>query len=128
MTDKFSIQQVAEQTNLSPHTLRYYERIGLIHPVHRGDNGHREYTAGDVGWIDFLKKLRATGMPIRQMLQYAQLQAEGDYTVNERLDILREHHTKIKAELDELLRYLEVIEYKIGHYQQVADEMQAETA
>jgi DNA-binding transcriptional MerR regulator len=56
--DKLTIQEVAQATGLTPHTLRYYERIGLIHPINREENTRRRYTADDVGWIDFLLKLR----------------------------------------------------------------------
>ncbi len=76
--DKLTIQQVAEATGLSVYTLRYYERIGLIHPIGRAENPHRRYTADDIGWIDFLKKIRATGMSMQQMQAYAELQRQGD--------------------------------------------------
>jgi DNA-binding transcriptional MerR regulator len=69
-----TIRDVAEATGLSVHTLRYYERIGLIHPIDREENTHRRYSEDDVGWIDFLTKLRAIGMSIQQMQAYAELQ------------------------------------------------------
>jgi DNA-binding transcriptional MerR regulator len=126
MNQRYSIQEVADKTGLSAHTLRYYERIGLIDSVSRADNGHREYSPDDLGWIEFLKKLRTTGMPIRTMQRYAALQAEGEHTVFERLAILREHRDKIKADLDELMQYLDVIEYKVQFYQQVVAQYERE--
>ena len=79
MDAELTIQEAAAETGLSIHTLRYYERIGLIHPVDRATNGHRRYTPGDLGWIDLLKRLRATGMPIQRMQQYAALQRQGEF-------------------------------------------------
>jgi DNA-binding transcriptional MerR regulator len=126
MQAHYSIQEASEQTGLSAHTLRYYERIGLIHPVARASSGHRVYSDDDIGWIEFLKKLRSTGMPIRQMQRYAELQSQGEHTVHERLALLRAHHEKVEADLAELLEYRAVIEHKIAHYQQVADQLERE--
>lgn len=64
--------QVAVVTQLSVHTLRYYERIGLVAPICRASSGHRRYSSQDIAWIEFLTRLRATGMPIRQMQQFAE--------------------------------------------------------
>src|SRR5574340_1589499 len=86
-----TIQQVAGRTGLSEYTLRYYEHIGLIESVNRAENGHRRYTEGDIGWIEFLKCLRATGMPVAQMKDYADLTRSGDHTIGDRVNILEEH-------------------------------------
>lgn len=64
MGTDFTIQQVAALTHLSEHTLRYYERIGLLDPIYRASSGHRRYSTHDIGWIEFLIRLRTTGMPI----------------------------------------------------------------
>ena len=114
-----TIQQAAGETGLSAHTLRYYERIGLISPVDRAPNGHRRYTEDDVGWIGFLNKLRATGMPISKMKRYADLQRQGDDTLAERLALLEEHRREVKKRIQELERNLAVIEHKIGYYTEV---------
>jgi len=118
-----TIQQVAEATGLTVHTLRYYERIGLIHPIGRAENSHRRYSDGDVGWLIFLTKLRATGMSIQQMTAYAALQREGDSTLEERLDMLKAHKQQVEAHVDELQTHLDVIRYKIGLYSDMVDEM-----
>ncbi|MEM8535189.1 MAG: MerR family transcriptional regulator, partial [Chloroflexota bacterium] len=73
MEQELTIQQVAAATGLSSYTLRYYERIGLLDPVGRATSGHRRYTTHDIEWIAFLNRLRAIGMPIRQMQEYAEL-------------------------------------------------------
>jgi DNA-binding transcriptional MerR regulator len=120
--EMLTIQQVAEATGLTEHTLRYYERIGLIHPIPRAGNGHRRYTSDDVGWIDFLNKLRATGMSIQQMQEYAELQRDGDLTLPQRVELLKAHRCQVEAHMAELSEYLKVIEYKIGYYEQVVAE------
>ncbi len=101
MDDKLTIQQAAETTGLSVFTLRYYERIGLIHPIDRPNNTHRRYTVQDVGWIEFLMKLRVTGMSIQQMQIYAELQRRGDSTLPQRLEMLKVHQRQVEAHMAE---------------------------
>jgi DNA-binding transcriptional MerR regulator len=120
--EKLTIQQVAEATGLSVHTLRYYERIGLIHSIGRAENTHRRYTMDDIGWIEFLNKLRATGMSIQQMQTYAQLQRMGDSSLLERVEMLKEVESKVEAHIQELQHHLELIRYKIDIYQGIASE------
>jgi DNA-binding transcriptional MerR regulator len=123
--DTLTIQQVAAATGLTEHTLRYYERIGLIHPINRAENKHRRYTPNDIGWIDFLNKLRATGMSIQQMQQYAELQRQGDETLPERVQMLKALRDKVEAHIACLHENLEVVHYKIGFYSEIL-EQQAE--
>ena len=79
------IQEVAARTHLGIHTLRYYEQIGLITPIHRAGNGHRAYSEDDVYRLIFVTRLRATGMPIAEIKRYTDLAAQGDATVAGRL-------------------------------------------
>lgn len=116
METEMTIRQVARETGLSAHTLRYYERIGLISPIGRAPNGHRRYSGGDVGWITFLMRLRATGMPISRMKQYSDLQWQGDATLTERLALLEEHRREVKKRIEKLNYNLAVIEHKIEYY------------
>jgi len=111
-----TVSEAAVTTGLSAHTLRYYERIGLLNPIGRTESGHRNYSEFDIGWIEFLKCLRATGMPIRQMKQYVDAQREGDHTLTDRLQILKEHRSSVLERIGELTRYLETIDHKIRYY------------
>src|SRR5688572_23325906 len=120
--DKLTIQEVAQATGLTPHTLRYYERIGLIHPIPREENTRRCYTADDVGWIDFLLKLRATGMSIKDMQRYAGLQRQGDRTLPERVKMLKSLRDEVEAHIQELNEHLKLVYYKIDYYQKVIEE------
>ena len=114
-----TIQEVADRTGLSAHTLRYYERIGLIHPVDRASSGHRRYSASDVGWLDFMRCLRSTGMPIREVKRYSELFAEGDSTLAERRALLEAHRRRIEDDMRELAKNLDAIKYKIAYYEQL---------
>jgi len=124
--DKLTIQEVAKATGLTAHTLRYYERIGLIHPINREENTRRCYTADDVGWIDFLLKLRATGMSIRDMQRYAELQRRGDETLPERVEMLKSLRDKVEAHMEEMNEHLKLIYYKIDYYQKVVEDQMLE--
>ena len=120
--EKLTIQDVTKATGLSAHTLRYYERIGLIHPIEREQNTRRCYTPDDVGWINFLLKLRAIGMSIRDMQKYAELQRQGDETLPERVEMLKALRDKVEAHMDELNEHLKLIYYKIDIYQKIVEE------
>ena len=119
MTEEtLTIQEVADRTGLSAHTLRYYERIGLIQPIDRASSGHRRYSMDDIGWIEFLKKLRATGMPIREMKLYADLMWQGEHTAGARRRLLERHRERMLIKLQELNDCLTCIEWKIEHYKE----------
>lgn len=122
MEPELTIQQVAAETGLSEHTLRYYERIGLIGPVERAANGHRRYTADDLGWVDLLIRLRTTGMPIAKMKQYADFQRQGDETFARRLALLESHQRRVLERLEELQKNLSIINYKIDYYSKLNKE------
>jgi DNA-binding transcriptional MerR regulator len=113
---ELTIADAARASGLSAHTLRYYERAGLLDPVDRNDGGHRRYRAEDLDRIRFLTKLRATGMPIREVRRYAELIKQGDGTAGDRLALLEAHRAAVLALMDETRKSLELIEWKIGFY------------
>ena len=121
-SEALTIAEAAEMTGLSAHTLRYYERAGLMIAVDRGRSGHRRYGERDLGWIELITKLRATGMPIRDIRRYAALVRAGEGNEGERLDLLRTHRDRVRAQLAATREHLSAIEAKIGYY---ADAMQA---
>ena len=113
-----SIAEAAEATGLTTHTLRYYERGGLLlDAVDRASSGHRRYSEDDVGWIRMITRLRATGMPIREVRQYADLVRAGDGNEAERLQLLVAHRDRVRQQLAEVATHLEAIDYKIGLYE-----------
>jgi DNA-binding transcriptional MerR regulator len=113
---QITIAEAAERSGLSAHTLRYYERIGLIHPVGRGQNGHRRYGRDDIEWLEFLIKLRTTDMPIRQMVEYAELVREGPQTASRRRAMLDAHREALRERIVELEETAAVIDRKTEIY------------
>lgn len=114
--DRLSIQQAALVTGLSAHTLRYYERIGLLAGVGRDASGHRSYSPDDLTWIGFLNCLRATGMPVARMQEYTLLLRQGEPTADARRAILEAHRRDVQATIRELTRHLGAIDEKIRRY------------
>ncbi len=116
MDATLTISDAARKSGISAHTLRYWERAGLIQPVSRNGSGHRRYAEDDLERIKFLTKLRATGMPIRQVRRYADLLNGGDETNEERLALLEAHRKDVLARLEETAGHLELIDWKIDLY------------
>lgn len=116
MESHLSIEQVAMRTGLTAHTLRYYERIGLIAPVGRGAGGQRRYGAADLAWIEFLLRLRTTHMPIGKMRAFATLRGVGDSTVPQRRRMLEEHLTDVLAEIAAMHQSAAALQEKIEYY------------
>jgi DNA-binding transcriptional MerR regulator len=113
-----TIAEVAERTGLTAHTLRYYERDGLMLRVDRARSGHRRYTERDLGWIDLITKLRATGMPVRDVRRYAELVRAGEGNEQERLELLTAHRERVRQNLEQVTAYLAAIDHKVDYYAQ----------
>lgn len=113
-----TIAEAAEQTGLTAHTLRYYERDGLmLGAVERSASGHRRYTEVDLTWIEMITRLRSTGMPVRDVRRYADLVRAGDGNEGERLALLKDHRARVEAQLREVTGHLRAIDHKIGLYE-----------
>lgn len=118
-----TIAEVAEQTGLTAHALRYYERDGLLlQAVDRAPSGHRRYSPDDVRWITLITKLRLTGMPIREVKKYADLVRQGDGNERERLALLTAHRETVERQLAEVTAHLRAIDHKIGIYEGKVEE------
>ena len=117
VAEAFSISDAARATGVSAHTLRYYERAGLmLERVGRASSSHRRYTDEEVRWVVLLTKLRSTGMPIRRMREYADLVRAGDGNEAERLALLEAHRVAVRSQLEAMERNLAAIDHKIGIY------------
>ncbi len=112
------IAEASAATGLSAHTLRYYEQIGLIAPIDRR-SGARHYGADDMRWLEFLVRLRATGMSMRDMQRYAALlrDAQAPGSVAERQSMLERHAERLEADLERIGDTLAYIRRKIRGYQ-----------
>ncbi|WP_433433556.1 MerR family transcriptional regulator [Nonomuraea sp. CA-141351] len=108
--------EVSEETGFSIDTLRYYEKIGLLEHVGRNAAGQRRFSQEDVGWLGMLRCLRDTGMPIRQMLRFAELVRAGDHTIPDRIKLLEEHDQQVQAQIDNLGERQHYIHNKISYY------------
>ena len=113
-----TIAEAADRTGLTAHTLRYYERDGLMRtPVARSTSLHRVDDETDLWWITRISKLRATGMPIRDVKRYADLVWRGAGNEAERLELLRAHRERVLRQLDEVRDHLSAIYDKVELYQ-----------
>lgn len=112
----YTISEVAALTGLTAHTLRWYERIGLMPHVDRSHTGQRRFTERDLGWLAFVGKLRLTGMPVADMVRYAELVREGDHTRDERRELLETTRRDVLSRITELQDTLAVLDIKISHY------------
>jgi DNA-binding transcriptional MerR regulator len=115
----YSIAEAAERLGLTTDTLRYYERDGLlIESPSRAPSGHRRYTENDLGWITMITRLRATGMPIRTVREYADLCRQGEGNEAARLDLLYLHRDRVLAQLAKVTEHLSAINFKIDLYEE----------
>ncbi len=117
----YTIRSMAERCGMTAHTLRYYERVGLIQPVGRARNGHRRYSEADEAWLHFLHCMRATSMPIREMQRYAELRELGDATSLQRRKILEDHQAGIAAQIVELQQAHALLTHKIANYKVIEE-------
>ncbi|KKZ74795.1 MerR family transcriptional regulator [Streptomyces showdoensis] len=114
--DRYTISEVAALTGLSAHTLRWYERIGLMPHVDRSHTGQRRFTGRDLDWLAFVGKLRLTGMSVADMVRYAELVREGEHTHPERRELLETTRRDVLVRIAELQDTLAVLDLKIGYY------------
>jgi DNA-binding transcriptional MerR regulator len=119
-TVSLSIAEAAEASGLSAYTLRYYEQTGLIAPIDRR-SGARRYSDADMRWLDFLVRLRATGMSMRDMQRYAQLLRQGnaDASLDERQAMLEAHAARLEADIRAQRETLQYIRKKIRGYEEM---------
>jgi DNA-binding transcriptional MerR regulator len=119
---EWSVSEVSKQTSISIDTLRYYERLGLIDPVSRTSGGRRLYSDLDVERIRFVRRLRATGMPVETVAEYVRLRARGPSTAPERLNLLREHRELLERQQAELSRNIAAVDTKIAYYNSLIEQ------
>lgn len=119
---RLSIGEVAERTGLSVHALRFYEREGLLAgPIRRDPGGRRVYDEDDVGWLTVCVILRGSGMPLPQIRRYAELVRAGEGNEADRLGVLGEHRERVLDQMDQLRKCLDLINYKVGVYEDILD-------
>jgi len=111
------IAEVSDRYGISPDTLRYYERIGLIPPVNRYENGIRDYNELDLRRVEFIKCMRSAGLPVEVLIAYVGLVQQGDRTIQARKEILKEQRRLLVARMKEMQKTLDILDHKIDVYE-----------
>lgn len=112
----YTIKQVSEQTHLSTHALRFYEKEGLLSQVNRGRGGIRYYNEEDMKWLALICCLKNTGMALKEIKIFVDLSEKGDETLKERCALLKAHKAKVEVRISEMQTHLETVTRKIGRY------------
>ena len=113
------ISEVGEKYDLSADTLRYYERVGLIPPVNRTENGIRDYNDLDLRRVEFIKCMRSAGLPVEVLIEYVNLVAQGDKTAEARRAILIQQREQLIDKIEEFEKVLGILDHKIEVYDQI---------
>lgn len=120
-----TIAEVSEKYGISPDTLRYYEKEGLLPPVKRTAGGIRDYGESDCGWVEFIKCMRSAGLPVEVLAEYVTLFMQGDHTAERRKGILIEQRGKIREKIEELKTVEKRLDYKISNYDKIISRCEA---
>ncbi len=118
-TNAISIGELSRHSGLSAHTLRFYEAQGILQAAGRNASGHRQYHANDVLWLEFVLRLKATGMPLAGIKQYAELRAQGEATLKARLAMLKLHRERLVNKIEELTTCATVLDEKMRTYRKM---------
>lgn len=113
-----TITEVSTALGLSPDTLRYYERIGLIPPIKRNESGRRDYSEGDCEWIQFVRCMRTAGLSIESLMEYVSLLRQGEGTAPARKEVLLRQREGLEQRIEELGQMLQYLNRKIDLYEE----------
>lgn len=113
-----TIKEVSEKYNISPDTLRYYERIKMIPPVTRTSGGIRDYQEEDLRWVELAICMRSVGLPIEVLIEYLSLFQQGDGTIPARLELLNNQMEVLETQKKQIEETMNRLSYKIEHYEE----------
>ncbi|RDY30583.1 MerR family transcriptional regulator [Lachnotalea glycerini] len=116
---EYTIKQVAEKTNLSIYTLRYYDKEGLLPLIKRSESGIRKFTDNDIEWIKLICCLKNSGMSIENIKQFMQCCLQGRERLEDRKIILTAHKKNIEKQIEQLYKSMEIVNYKLEHYKEI---------
>jgi len=116
---EYTIKQVAERIQLSPSTLRFYDKEGLMPLLKRSDSGIRKYSETDLSWLELVCCLKNSGMQLDEIKQFMTLCLQGSTTSEQRKEILEQHKANILSKMEVLNRSLDIIDYKLEHYNEI---------
>jgi DNA-binding transcriptional MerR regulator len=115
----YTIGEIAETTGLSIHTLRYYEKEGIIPSVKRNDSGIRIYEKTDLEVLQFICCLKETGMPVIDIKKFVNLLVQGDHTIENRIDLLQKQKESVQSQVDQLMSYIQMLDRKVQLYKTI---------
>ncbi len=110
----YTIKEVSEKTGISAHTLRFYEKEGLLPDIERNANGVRMYCDDNITWIETVQALRSTGLPLTEIKQYLELYRSKDSTLEQRKELLLHQKNKVEDQISRLIKTLEILNYKLA--------------
>ena len=113
----YTISQLAEKLSVSAHTLRFYEKEGLLPSIQRDQSGNRLFSQADAEWLELLMCLKNTGMPLKEIKQFVEWLEQGDRSIKQRLALFQAQVEKVEQQIAELQRHLEILKYKRQFYQ-----------
>lgn len=113
-----TIKEVCEKYDITPDTLRYYERVGVIPEVSRTKGGIRDYSEEDIKWVENAVCMRSAGVPVEMLIEYVKLFQEGDSTIIARRDLLMEARAEVQKNLDKYQATMDKLNYKISRYEE----------
>lgn len=116
-----TIKEVSERYAITPDTLRYYERVGMVPPVPRTSGGIRDYGETELGWVELALCMRGAGLPVEAMIEYVRLCQEGDSTFAARLSLLKEQRESLLAQQKQIAATLDRLDYKIARYERAVE-------
>lgn len=116
-----NVTEFSKRVGLNPHTVRYYDKIGLLDDIHRLASGHRSFSEKDVVWIEFVQRLKDTGMSLEKILEYASLRKKGSQILAQRKKLLAEHSSNLKQKISIEKQHLKKLNEKIDFYQSALD-------
>ncbi|MBN1404234.1 MAG: MerR family transcriptional regulator [Opitutales bacterium] len=119
MDKPHSINEFSKIVGLSAHTLRYYEKIGILPRIQRDWSGNRLYNEDDAHWVGFIKCLKSTGMPIEKIREYVELDEDEPDTIEARRKMLEQQLVEVKDRIAEYQHYSEVLEYKLQYFKDI---------
>lgn len=115
----YSIKEVSQKTGLSIHTIRYYDQEGLLPRLKRSSGGRRIFSDHDIAWLELICCLKNHGMPLETVKKFMTYCLQGAKTCEQRKEILEAHRTQIEEQIKQLCCHLEMINYKLEHYQEI---------
>ena len=113
-----TIKEVCEKFDITPDTLRYYERVGVIPEVNRTPGGIRDYKEEDIAWVENAVCMRSAGVPIEMLIEYVKLYQQGDETLEARKNLLMEAKNEVQKQLDKYQATMDRLNFKISRYEE----------